>query len=386
MTPMVTRRHWLTGCAATCSLPLIGSGSLAAPATAAPGGAPPVRLLMAMDTAADQQEHARDYAAGLRAVMQGAQRDPAASLRAPQLETLSLDGSAASLQGLASRLRADPDVVALVGCSSERLSLALIEHLSRADLAVPHLAPWLPDTRHDQREDVVTLFASRQQQMAQTLRSLESMGLRQFALVFDGPSTRDLSQSGIQATLGPLHLQPPTWTAPADGAIEALVQRLPADLPPVLVVAGGTLEFARLARALAARGLRRMLVSLNDLDTTLLLQLGAARDQSLVLTQVVPSPSQQNLRCVRHYRELHARLFDDAPSPSGLAGYLAGRYVLHLLARKGAAVSRQGLLEELRRRTDVELDGYSVRFSNGRNRGGQFVTQTMLAPDGRLIG
>ena len=129
-----------------------------------------------------------------------------------------------------------------------------------------------------------------------------------------------------------------------------------------------------------------MVVSLNDLDTTLVQQLGTAREQSVVLTQVVPSPTQQNLRCVRHYRELHARLFDDAPSPSGLAGYLAGRYVLHLLGRPGISPSRQGLLEEVRRRADVDLDGYNVRFSEGRNRGGQFVTQTLLTPDGRLIG
>ena len=122
------------------------------------------------------------------------------------------------------------------------------------------------------------------------------------------------------------------------------------------------------------------------MDVALLQQLGAAQAQPMVLTQVVPSTTQANVMAVRRFRDLHAKLFDDAPSPSGLAGYLAGRYALHLLQRPGAASSRSALLDELRRRTDVDLDGYALRFGAGRNRAGPNVSHALLSKDGRVAG
>ena len=70
-----------------------------------------------------------------------------------------------------------------------------------------------------------------------------------------------------------------------------------------------------------------------------------------------------------------------------LAGYLAGLYAGQLFQRAGGAASatRETLLAELRKRTPVDLRGFRLDFSDGR-RGSQFVTQTLLTADGRLVG
>ena len=96
-----------------------------------------------------------------------------------------------------------------------------------------------------------------------------------------------------------------------------------------------------------------------------------------------PNPRSAQTEYARRFRDIYGRYFDDAPSPAGLAGYLAGRYALRLMARAGAP-HRAALLDEVRRRSDVDLEGYAVRFEAGR--GSQFVTQTLIGRDGRLVG
>ena len=81
----------------------------------------------------------------------------------------------------------------------------------------------------------------------------------------------------------------------------------------------------------------------------------------LVLSQLVPNPRNPSVPQVRRYRDLYAQLYDDSPSPAGLAA-------------------------EVRRRPDADIEGHVLRFGNGRQRGSRCVTQTMITKDGRLIG
>jgi hypothetical protein len=48
-------------------------------------------------------------------------------------------------------------------------------------------------------------------------------------------------------------------------------------------------------------------------------------------------------------------------------------------------LSRQSLLQTLQRRTSVDIAGFRVDLSGTRSTG-TFVTQSMLANDGRVVG
>lgn len=353
------------------------------PAAAARSG-PPLRLVQCVDTSATEQEHARDYAAGAQTAVQWANRNGGGT-RPLQLEPFPCDGSPASMDALLQRLRGDDGLLGLAATTSERLSLAVVHHLTAAGLELAHLAPWLPDSRHDGRAGLVTLFASREHQLRQALQLLKSMGLQQLGVVFDSPGTRERMQD-VLGTGAPLpEPQRSSWAAPEAGGVEALVQARAGNWPPVLVFAGGALELARFVKALAGQGVQRLVVHVGDVDLGLLDQLGARRAQPLVLTQVVPHPASPLLACARMYRELHTRLYDDAPSTAGMAGYLAGRYLVQLLDRLPPGGGRTALLDTLRRRDEFDLDGYRVRFDAGSNRGSRFVNQVMIARDGRLV-
>ena len=66
---------------------------------------------------------------------------------------------------------------------------------------------------------------------------------------------------------------------------------------------------------------------------------------------------------------------------------MAGLYAGQAVQRAGGpnGVTRDGLLAELRKRQAIELRGFRFDFSDGR-RGSQYVTQTLLGRDGRLVG
>lgn len=369
----------LAGVAVAPLLPL--SPALAAPAASPANGG--LRLVQLLDSSADEQELVRDYAAAMQTAFKTTPVAP--GLKAISVQALTVEHQTTALDTLLRQLAADPGVLGLVGTAGERLSTAVADALQRTRLALPHIAPWLPDTRHDAVPELVNLFPSREEQVQHTLSMLDGMGLRQLGVVYDGSQTQQTVQRGLDATLQRLALQAPRWTAPATGGVEQLVRQLPAGVPPVLTFAGGSIELARFVQALAARPIQRTVVSLSNVDTGLLDQLGATRAMPLVLTQVVPHPRSTQSALARRYREQHARLFDDAPTPAGLAGYVAGRYALRLLERSGPNVSRQALADEVRRRPDADIDGFALRFVAGRSRGSSYVAQTMQGRDGRWI-
>ena len=375
---MLYRRRFLQSAA-------LSPGVAMLPASAAPpAGGAPLRLLQPLDPSADQQEQVRDHAAGLQLAVQGVNQAGGIGGREVQVQSLPVTPDGAGVHSLQQRLRADSGLLGLAGCTSERLSLVVVEALLRSDPGVAHVAPWMHDGRHDAAPQVLNLFASRDQQVRHTLASLHEMGLRQLAVVYDGEDSRATVQRSLDAALQQLSLRPPLWVA-TDG-VESLARRLPPDTPPVLAFVGGTLELARFVQALSARSMTRYVVSLADADLGLLTQLGATRAMPLVLTQVVPNPRSAAVPLARLFRERYAVLYDDTPSPAGLAGYVAGRYLLRLLDRVGPQATRAALLEQVRRRPEADIEGHPLRFGNGRSRGSAFVTQTLITRDGRLIG
>ena len=368
-----------TACAAL-AVPL-ARAAVAQAAPAAAVAAPVLRVLQCVDPDPSQQEHVRDFVAGLQVAFKSTRRSGGPLVQAVQM---ACDGTPEAVAAVGRRLAADDGLLALVGTPTERASLACLR-LADAG-AIAHIAPWLPDTAQDHLCQVANLFASRDEQLRQSIAALASMGLAQLGVVFESTATRDIVAPGVGRALAAARLRAPLWS-PAPGAgIEQLVASLPDDAPAVLAFAGGAIELSRFMRALASRSSARMVLSLNAVDQGLLQQLGAAREQPLMLAQTVPNPARASLPLVRQFRDLHAQLFDDAPSTSGLAGFIAGRYTLWLLERLPPAPTRRQLLDELQRRQPVDLDGYELSFRPGRNRGSSYVALTMLTREGRLIG
>jgi hypothetical protein len=80
-----------------------------------------------------------------------------------------------------------------------------------------------------------------------------------------------------------------------------------------------------------------------------------------------------------------ARLFDEAPSALGLAGFISARYSYEVLESIDAPLTRASVLAAFQRRGELDLGGFRVSF-DGQRRSAGFVTQGMLTADGRVLG
>ena len=112
--------------------------------------------------------------------------------------------------------------------------------------------------------------------------------------------------------------------------------------------------------------------------------MGAGRATAIIGAQAVPVVT-SGAPIVRRYREVMARLFDEAPAALSLAGFVAARYAYEVLAGIDAPLSRASVLAAFQRRDEADLGGFRVSFDRQR-RSAAFVTQSMLAADGRVVG
>lgn len=341
------------------------------------------RMLQLLDLSPEQQELSRDYSTGVRLAwaVEGQRGHPLAGI---SLETLTTDGSPASVAAALDRLEQDKGLLALVGTVGDALAVQVQDGLARRGLRLPHLGPWMADGRHDADEALALLFASRRMQLQKALGSAYGMGVDRLVVVYGRPDDQRLYDPEVSAmarTLG-LAMQRLTGTGatrPAD-----LAARLPAAGAMILLLATSA-EVAEFTQAMARRGDHRFVLALGDVDAPSLLQFHPGQGVPVILTQVVPNPLRSRLAVVDRYRDRLGALYDEAPSPISLAGYLAGQYTAALVRDTGGTLTRERLLDQLARRRAVNLGGWTVDFRTGR-RGSQFVTPTLLSATGQLIG
>lgn len=349
---------------------------------AAPAATRTRRIAQIVDVSADQQELSRDYGMGLQLALAESTRTSGRSL---QLVRMEVDGSDTRVADALREIRKDDSFMAIVGTVGERVAITAAARSAELGLDIAHLGPWLPDTRFDADGSVFTIFASRDAQVAHALRSLAGVGVTALGVVHADRRSAALLGPAVDAAAARLGVRVATFVPPERVDLARFAGELPDTSPALLLFVGGAVELAQFTQGLTRRRLSRYVICLADIDITTLTQLGTASALPVIVTQVVPNPQTSPLAVVMDYRARLRELYDEAPSPVGLAGYLVGRCALQTLGGLDPAIGRAGVLAELRRHPPVDLGGYRVAFTR-RQRGSDFVSQTLLRGNGRLIG
>lgn len=375
------RRTLLRGAAAAlaaASAPLATRAQPAAAPSASPRGRSserPAVVAQIVDMSAGQQDVSRDFVVGSRAAWQDAAARGALGGRAVQHLTVEVDGSAASLQAAWARLEQDSACVAVCGCVGHPASQGLLALQARSDARtpLPIVAPWLHQPPVDHPVDAVfDIFASHEAQVLHALRGLSSMGVRQFGVAYASASARQATQASVQA---------------AARALQLTVQPVAPDAtPPIVLFVGGTPELHAFVQQLRLPpGRQCYVVALADVNLQVFAQMGGVpKSASVIATQPVPMTT-AGLPIVRAYRDALARLYDEPPSPQGLAGFIAARYMQDILQTQPGPWSRASVLASLQRRAPTDLGGFAIGYE-GRRRQGAPVTQAMLTADARIVG
>ena len=376
---LIKRRHWLQR-----------AGWLTAGA-AAPGWAQPAKaassansLVVAqlVDFSEAQQDVSKDFLIGSRAAWQDI--NARGGIRGRQVMHLALetDGTTANVRTALNEAVANPACLVLSGSVGDPLANQIATLSRQGGQNIAHAAPWLQNASLELDDKTFPIFAARQEQIAHALNTLSVMGVKVLGAVY--ASAREHAAYHLEVERIAAGMQLGLQSFQGSGEVRLLGQKLTPGTPSVLLFVGGTPELAQFTQGLEKQARQRYIVALADVNLQTLLQMGAARNTPVIATQPVPMVNSA-LPVVRHYRETLSRLFDEAPTPLSLAGFIAARYTFEVLDAVDGALTRQSVLAGFQQRARLNIGGFRIAF-NAQRRSGSYVTQSMLSPDGRLIG
>ncbi len=335
-----------------------------------------------VDVSQGQQDVSKDFLIGARAAWQDINTRGGVRSRPVQHITLETDGTAGSLRKALDAARDNPACVALSGTVGDQIASQVVAMSRQSSLHMAHVAPWLQNSSLDINDQTFPIFAARQEQIGYALKTLAVMGLKELGAVYATASDYSAYQLDVERVAAGMQLKLQSFRANDD--LRALGQRLTPATPAVLLFIGGTPELAEFTQGLARQARQRYIVALADVNLQTMQQMGAARNAPVIATQPVPLVN-ASLPVVRSYRETLAKFFDEPPTPLSLAGFIAARYTCEVLSEIDGAVTRASALAAFQKRSPMDLGGFRVSFS-AQNRSGAYVTQSMMASDGRVIG
>lgn len=342
-----------------------GAAALALPAAPLLAQSPARRTVVIghlIDRSGAQADLARDYLAGAKVLFDAANATNGTVRIVHVVRDADPDPRRALAQALA---LADSERAELLFGAGDRILPALASSAELARRGVQIVAPLSGLALAE--DNVWFTRADYQAELDAAVRQLRSYGLNAIALAvapdFATPSLARLeAQTGTRA----VPLDPK-----ADPGAAAAARRIAAARPGAVIVAGDTLAYAGLGRALAAQGWYGFLVGLSSVSATVAREiLGPGYAGGMVLTQVAPGPQQATLRVVREHVARMKQYLDEPPSSATLAGYIGAAWLARALAgmrASGAAELRRAL------QARVDVGDFTLDFSHGQ-RGSQYVT------------
>ncbi|MBI2749317.1 MAG: ABC transporter substrate-binding protein [Burkholderiales bacterium] len=367
---------------ALASLPM----ALAAPSWAQPAksgsGSRAVTVAQIVDTSTGQIDVTKDFLVGARTAWQEINSRGGLGGASVRHLVIEVNGSEASLRGAVESLKAAPHCVALFGSAGDQTAAQLVGMLAREIPDLPHVAPWLQNVEAVSAPSTFPIFASRQEQIAHAIKSLSVIGISQVGAVYGSAAEYASYRGDLEQIARSLKLSITSYRT--DGDLRDLARSLTPDSPRVLLFVGGTPELVRFSQGVEKQAAQRYIVAMSDVNLQSIQQMGMSRFTPMIATQVVPMVN-TSLPVVKAFRGALSRLYDEPPTPLSLAGYIAARYTHEVLQGVDGPITRANALQAFARRSAVDLGGFRIT-PDSRGRGTAYVTQSMVAADGRLVG
>lgn len=337
-----------------------------------------------VDTSPKQIDVTKDFLVGSRAAWQDINAQ--GGLRGKPVRHLVLEVDAdvpGNVRLAVDTLKAQSQCVTLFGSVGDRLASQLVSLMGLELPGMAHVAPWLQNLEQDKGDNTFPIFASRQAQIFHAVKSLAVMGMSELGVVYASTAEYASYRVGIEQAASVLKLPLRSYSPSAD--LRKLGQNLGSDSPRVLIFLGGTPELADFSQGIGKQSTQRYVIAMSDVNLQTLQQMGTSRQTAAIIaTQVVPLVNSR-LPIVKQYRETLGRLYDEAPTALSLAGFVAARYTFEMLHSVDGPLTRQNVLLALGKRSPIDLGGFRIALES-KVRSGTYVTQSMISPNGRIVG
>ncbi|MCY3625721.1 MAG: ABC transporter substrate-binding protein [Candidatus Dadabacteria bacterium] len=279
------------------------------------------------------------------------------------------------------------NVFALIGAVGTPTSKAAVPVAEKND--VPYIAPMTGAEylRGSKRRTVINLRASYYQETEEMIERLTTdLGINRIAILHQDDS---FGRAGLQGVL--LALERRTLSAVGTGifprntvAIKTALVDLRATGPEAVIIVGPYKPTATFIKWAHHIGLNSIFMTLSFVGSNALASELGDQGAGVLVTQVVPFPTGNTVPASASYRAA-LKAYDPAAKPGFISyeGYLAGRLVVHVVENCGRQVTRSCIDAVLRTGNNINLDGFTLRYSKNDNQGSDSVFLTMIGSDGQ---
>lgn len=169
-----------------------------------------------------------------------------------------------------------------------------------------------------------------------------------------------------------------------DAQLDAMAGQIAAAPPDMLFNHGSAGVYAKLIAKARKTRIKTTFMAVNSGSTQLAADLGPLA-HGMVFAQVVPSPWERKHAISREFQEAMGRSRPGvALSYGGLEGYLTAKALVMSLQATGKTLTRANFVSTLER-SNFDLGGMTVRYSNTSHDGSRFVDLSMYSRDDRFI-
>jgi len=332
-------------------------------------------------------EQSRDVRAGIVAAFEAASK--ADGGRGPRFELITLDDAGSPercVQNVSTLLASN--VTALIGLTSATGAEASMSAIDVSQMPLLGTASGTMGLRGDKVVSAYHVRAGYDLEFKRMVAYAKERALLRVGLVYAQDTsalnlaamTGALSNAGIAPREAIAVEQTPASFQSAAGRL------LAANLDCVLFVAGAAPVAAIIDLMMV--GKYRGLYYASSMSGQDLIDKLAAKQQSAILSVVVPRPSALGLAVVsRCQQDLAALNTDVKLSVNTLEGYISGRIAVEAArsALKVSAISKRSMKDALST-LRADLGGYTVQFSPGSTQGSKYVDLVAIDRYGRMVG
>ncbi|TAG47449.1 MAG: hypothetical protein EAZ30_09660 [Betaproteobacteria bacterium] len=285
------------------------------------------------------------------------------------------------------RLIEQDEVLSLFGMFGTPNVLATLPIAERQ--RVPYFAP---STGANQIRDLnakmlFTTAASYGDEAARMVAYLAQLGVDRTAIVYQNNSTGQTTRKVTVEKLRDSNLP-----AAKEFAVELNGSNIPdlakavakEDPSAIFLFTFGKLT-GDFVKTYAATGQRAQIFVLSIADVAALYKELGLKSRGIIVTQNLPPPWVANTPLVKEYIRLLGDAAKGRPDYIHFWGFVSAKAFVELLRKSGKNLSRDGLIATIKASRPMDLGGYIVDFSGGRQHGAKYVDITMLGADGLFI-
>ncbi len=323
---------------------------------------------------------------GIAAAFQEANRAGGVHGRLIELESLDDQYEPEAAIANTRRLIEEERVFALIGAVGTPTSRSATPVALAA--GIPYVAPFTGAAfLRDARElaNVINLRASYNQETEKMVAELTSIGIDRIAVMYQDDSYGQAGYQGSLLALDRRGMEPVSvGVYPRNTeAVKTALLDVRRGNPQAVIMIGAYQPVGTFISWARTTGMDAVFLTVSFVGSNALAEQLGGRGEGVVVTQVVPFPSDSSVPIVASYRRALTE-YDPLLRPGfvSLEGYMAGRLAIAGLERCGPDLTRTCFREAILGAASIGIDDFELSYGDGDNQGSDEVFLTVIGSDG----